>query len=259
MKPYDIRLGVCCSPDRLETVRALGYDYAEMGLAYIESLSEDEFLAVLGAVPSGFRVEAVNGLLPESIHLSDEQYSPEECRAYLNRAFARAVQLGVRTAVFGSGRSRNIPEGFSRERAEDQLADFGRILGDTAAEYGISAVIEPLNYAECNVLNTVREAAELAHRVGSPNLAVLADLYHVVRVDEPVSDLADAGPLLRHCHIANPDGRTAPSPDDSFDYRPFFDTLRAIGYHGGVSIEGGWKDFVPEAKTALGFLRELAE
>ena len=259
MKNYDIRLGVCCGPDRLETVRALGYDYAEYALNYVAALSGEEFRAVRDAVPSDFRVEAVNCLLPGGVYLSDELYDPAACREYLERALGRAAELGVKIAVFGSGAARTVPDGADRARAAAQIEAFGHILAEIAVRNGITAVIEPLNRGECNILNSVREAAELARRVNEPGLQVLTDLYHVELEHEPISDLVDAGPMLRHCHIANPDGRTAPSPSDAYDYRPFFDVLRQIGYRGRVSIEGGWNDFEAEARAALAFLRGLAE
>lgn len=259
MSSYHIRLGVCGGPERLETVRALGYDYIEFSLAYIESLEEDAFRAVRAAIPDDFRAEAVNCLLPSGIYLSDERYDRQQCRAYLEKALGRAAELGAEIAVFGSGGSRNIPDGIDRERAMEQLTDFGHVLAETAASNGILAVVEPLNRKECNVLNSVSEAVALAKKVNEPSLQVLADLYHVDMVQEPVSDLVEAGALLRHCHIANPDGRVAPAPSDAYDYRPFFDALRSIGYQGRVSVEGGWNDFEAEAKTALAYLRELSK
>lgn len=258
MSNYNIRLGVCCSPERLEIIRTLGYDYAEFSLAYLESLTEEDFRAVCDAIPADFRVEAVNCLLPREIYLSDERYDPQQCRAYLEKALGRAAELGAKIAVFGSGGSRNIPENADRERAMAQLTAFGHMLAEIAASYGILAVIEPLNRKECNILNSVHEALEFAKQVNEPNLQVLADLYHVSMEKEPISDLTEAGALLRHCHIANPDGRVAPAPSDAYDYRPFFDALREIGYQGRVSVEGGWTNFADEAKTALAYLRELS-
>ena len=257
MSRSSIRFGVCCGPEHWDTLRRLGYDYAEFGLAALSAMDGAAFHTALCALPADFRVEAVNGLLPGHIRLCDEQFDPQQCRDYLDAAFERAAALGVRIAVFGSGGSRQYVEGYDRAAADEQLLEFGRILGDRAAAFGMTAVVEPLRAAECNNLNTVAEAAAYARGVGSPHLCVLADLFHMAEGREPMRNIVEAGPLLRHCHIANPDGRRAPAPGDRYDYAPFFEVLHAIGYNGRVSVEGHLVDFEAEAAHALAVLHRF--
>ena len=61
-----IRLGVCCSKEQLPLARQLGYEYGELGLAWLEGISEEEFYSIPPLLSEDFRVEAVNGLLPGS-------------------------------------------------------------------------------------------------------------------------------------------------------------------------------------------------
>ena len=257
MSRSSIRYGVCCGPEHWDTLRRLGYDYAEFGLAALSAMDGAAYRAALRALPADFRVEAVNGLLPGHIRLCDEQFDPQQCRDYLNAALERAAALGVQIAVFGSGGSRRYVEGYDRASADEQLLEFGRILGDRAAAFHMTAVVEPLRAAECNNLNTVAEAAAYARSVGSPSLCVLADLFHMAEGGEPMRNITEAGPLLRHCHIANPDGRRPPAPGDPYDYAPFFDALHAAGYNGRVSVEGLFDDFEAEAAHALALLRKF--
>ncbi len=251
-----IRFGVCCGPEHWETLCRLGYEYAEFGLAALAAMDGAAYRAAQRTLPAGFRVEAVNGLLPGHIRLCDAQFDPQQCREYLDAALERAAALGVQIAVFGSGGSRRYVEGYDRAAADEQLLEFGRILGERAGSFGITAVVEPLRAAECNNLNTVAEAVSYAHKVNSPHLCVLADLFHMAEGGEPMRNIVEAGPLLRHCHIANPEGRSAPAQGDRYDYAPFFDALHAIGYAGRVSIEGRLDDFEAEAAHALTVLRK---
>ncbi|MGN0743366.1 MAG: hypothetical protein ACI4L8_11975, partial [Candidatus Fimadaptatus sp.] len=85
-----------------------------------------------------------------------------------------------------------------------------------------------------------------------------ADGFHMAEMGEGPQAIEDAGAeLMRHCHIANPDGRTYPQPDDAWDYAPFFASLKRIGYTGGVSIEAGCDDFARRAKLAFETLDPL--
>lgn len=60
------RFGVCCAKENLSVARDLGYDYGEVGLAWLSSLEEEEYLSIFPLLSQDFQIEAVNGLLPET-------------------------------------------------------------------------------------------------------------------------------------------------------------------------------------------------
>jgi sugar phosphate isomerase/epimerase len=81
------------------------------------------------------------------------------------------------------------------------------------------------------------------------------DFYHVAEEREDPAIVVAAAPHVRHVHFANPQGRVFPARPEEYDYRRFFDSLRAIGYAGRISIEARAADFGRDAPRAIAFLR----
>lgn len=251
-----IRLGVCCSKEQLPLARQLGYDYGELGLAWLEGISEEEFYSIPPLLSEDFRVEAVNGLLPGSrLMLSDQSYDPRALGAYLDKALGRAEQLGVKVAVFGSGAARSFTPGYPQEKALEQILEFARLLAQKAEAHGIRGVMEPLNHLECSNFHTLREGCAFARQVDRPGFGVLADFYHMAVEQEPLSHVEEAAGLLWHCHISSP-GRRALSQEDRGFCRNIAAALKAAGYRGRVSLEAGIADFPAEAGESLRLMRE---
>jgi len=235
-----MKFGVCTAVDNLKVVEETGYDYIELGLSGIAQLNEADFAEVRKVVrSSSVKAEAFNVFLPGTIKIVGEYVDRASIMTYVSAAVERAGQLGGRIIVFGSGGARNVPEGFSKEKAIEQLCDFLYLAGNAAREYDIVIAIEPLRPQECNIINTVEEAWNLALMVNEPNVGVLADYYHMACQNEGMEGIRKAGSRgMKHIHIANPDGRIFPKVSDKADYFEFFDLLKNIGYNDRISIEG---------------------
>jgi len=234
-----------------------GYDYVEVALNGYAVCSDDEYNAFLAALKkNNIPCEAANCLFPGDIMACDDTFDEKRIAAYLEKAFARAKETGIDTVVFGSGKSRTIPEGFGRDKALAQLEYLCReLLDPIGAKYGITVVVEPLNKKECNIFNTVEESAAFVNKLGLSNVKVLADTYHMDQENEPYTNVLLAEGILCHTHIANPDGRVTPLASDANDYSPFFRSLKKIGYTGRLSIEAG----IPKDKSTEQALAESVE
>lgn len=233
--------------EKIKECAKAGFDYVEVALNGLAACSDEELEAFVGALrENDIPCEAANCLFPGSIKLCDESFDESAIEEYLEKALARAKAVGVDTVVFGSGASRKIPEGFSREKAVSQLEVVCRkYLDPIAAKNGITIVIEPLNKGETNIFNSVEETMVFVERLSLGNVKCLADTYHMDVEAEPYSNVRLAGDALRHTHIANPDGRVMPLEGDKNDYKPFMSYLREIGYNGRLSVEAG----IPEGMT----------
>jgi sugar phosphate isomerase/epimerase len=119
----------------------------------------------------------------------------------------------------------------------------------------VTIVIEPLNRSETNLINSLEEGAAIVEAVGHPNVQLLCDIYHMMREDEPASEIVKYGRYIRHCHIAEREERTSPGTKGD-DFRPYFSALKKIGYKGCISIECRWQDFNNEIKPALTYMQE---
>lgn len=250
------------TPDvsRLEAIKRIGYDYAELGVAQVMALSEESFNTVLGALKAiDLPCLCLNGFLPGTIRLTGPEADLDAAQAYAEKAFARVQALGAGVIVFGSGGARNLPGDFPLADGLNQVAAFLAAIADSAQAHHIAIAIEPLNRMESNILNRVSEAVALARRVNHPAIGVLADTYHMNLSYEPMDNIVDAAPWLRHVHVARTLGRRLPAARDGEDYGKVFEALARAGYDRTLSMEAAAQaDFEREAADALRLMRSLA-
>ena len=243
---YDLteHLGCCASIDEVQTVADAGGAYAEISIGgfLIPEEPDDVFAENLAkAKASPIPIISGNGYYPGSIKLTGPDADLDRAVNYARTAIERAEQVGLKYMVLGSGGAREIPEGFPYEEAEAQFVQLLSEMGPIAAEHGIVIVIEPLRPQETNFINSVREGTAICRKVNHPNVCVLADFYHMAQAGEDAGAIVEAGSLLRHCHIAECEERTAPGVNGD-DFTPYFQALQQIGYEGNISIECGWSD-----------------
>ena len=252
-----VLVGYCVGLKGLETAKAAGFDYVELGVSEIAALSDADFEAALERVKqAGIPTPNANLFLPGSIRLTGPQATdPEEQMAYVRKAFARLNRLGVRIVCFGSGGARRVPEGFPKEEAFQQLVAFGKRIAPEARANGITVVIEPLRRQETNIINTTAEGFELVKAVGDPNFELLIDFYHLASEKEDPAIILQVRDHIRHLHMANPQGRVFPLEWAEFDYAPFFANLRKIGYAGRISVEASSPDIPTQGPRAIALLR----
>ena len=254
-----IRLGICTDFENAAMMKEIGYDYLELNLTKLARMSEEEYDRLLAkSKASPLPAEAANCMVPGDFCLCSEEGCGQRIREYLAVAFARAEETGIQVIVFGSGAARKLPEGVSVQQGMDYLAEFLKLAGGMAAQWGIRIAIEPLNRAECNFINTVAQAQELAAYTCAPNVSALADLYHMMK-DGEAYDALDNGVGVIHTHIAERASRAYPRRGDGSDadYEEFFRRLKNAGYEGRVSVEGQCKDFAADAKAAFELLDGL--
>lgn len=221
----------------IQNLKEAGYDYVELPLAQVMELTEEDFEALLDQLEaSGLPCLCCNNFFPASVRLTGELADPAVTEAYIRRAVDRAARLGASRIVFGSSGAKNVPEGFSHERAFEQIVETLRIAEPYVKEKDIVIVIEPLNRKESNIILNLTEGEQLMHAVNRPNIRLLADYYHMAMEQEPMEILGRVLPEIRHVHFAKPEGRNFPTGPAS-EYEAFFRVLREGGYNGGVSVE----------------------
>jgi D-psicose/D-tagatose/L-ribulose 3-epimerase len=178
--------------------------------------------------------------------------------AYLELALGRAGQMGTQVVVFGSGGSRQVPEGFAMEEAWQQLVHLLRLAEPAAARNGITIVIEPLNDKETNILHTGSEGYTLAKLVDRPHIKLLLDLYHMALMGEDCGIAVTARGSVRHAHFAKPVGRSYPAEMEPL-FLAFFGGLKRGGYDERVSVEAGFTDFAVDAPRALAIMKQALQ
>jgi D-psicose/D-tagatose/L-ribulose 3-epimerase len=254
-----MKIGMCAPIDAAATVAAMGFDFLEPIVFPIAALDEGAFSALVEKVRGlPIRCAAFNMLFPRDMKIVGPEADAKLTATYVARAVSRVAALGAEILVVGSGASRMVPKGWDMQVGLDQFAETLVCIGNEAARHGITAVIEPLNTRESNIVNSVSEGCRLAEQVGHPNVMVLADFYHMRLESEDMNNIVRAGAMLRHAHIANSDGRKYPRERSEDRYDDFFTALETIGYRGMVSAEPMSGDLESEARGSLALFRQLA-
>jgi sugar phosphate isomerase/epimerase len=214
-------------------------DYIELSAQSIYAMSEEEFSALKKRVIAGeLRPYAVNGLVPGNIRLTGPDVNYDTVKEYADKCFGRLSELDIKTLVFGSSAAKIVPEGFSMEKAWEQLFEVGRIFSDVAAKYGQRIAVEGLRRAECNIVNTLEDVYYYVKNVNRDNFLMLADFYHMYENGEDISDIKKYKDYLIHCHIAGCKERAVPTDEEEPFINECIKALKEMDYEGGVSFEG---------------------
>ena len=252
-------IGVCTSFSNAEMLAQHGYAFIEesVGNFLVPSESEEEFNRILNQVQlSVLPVPVCNSFIPSRLKSVGPEAVHHEILEYMETAFRRAKKAGVEYIVYGSGASRNIPDGFQRKQAQMQFVKLCKAMAQIAAEYDVVVLLEPLTYRICNFINSVPEGAEIVEEVNHPNFRLMADIYHMLMDDEGPESFLQYGHLIKHIHIAEKEGRAAPGTHNE-DFMPYFEALKKVGYQGRISIEiFGWDEIESEAASAIKAIKD---
>jgi len=131
------------------------------------------------------------------------------------------------------------PADADRETLEATLIDNLAFAADAAARRGVRHLIEPINTRDMPgfFLNRTDEALKLIERVGSENLWLQADVYHMqIMKGDLARRLQAAAPRIAHVQIADNPGRREPGTGE-INYRFLLPWIDSLGYQGWVGCE----------------------
>jgi len=242
-------------------MKSAGWDYVEESVQgfFQGLLSDDQWKGAELAKNAPLPVLACNLLVPGQLKITGPDANLEKLRDYMTRVTQRAGKVGAKILVFGSAGARQIPEGFDRNKAKQQIIAFAKMSAELAGGQGVTIVVEPLNRRESNVVNSVAEGMEYVSAVNHPNFKCLVDSYHFWLENEPLENLRKAMKSIAHVHRADKEGRVAPGLSGKSDYRPFFKVLREGGYYGMISVESAPFDIPKDGAKILATIKEQWE
>ena len=120
------------------------------------------------------------------------------------------------------------------------MFDTLKIAAEWAETCGVRINLEPLNVTTDhpgNYLRHTRTAAELTRLIGSPNLKVLYDVYHMQLNEGSLCDHIRAyADQFGHIHVADAPGRHEPGTGEIY-YPAVFAALEQAGYRGLIGYE----------------------
>lgn len=177
----------------------------------------------------------------------------EEFRAGVAQAIAYATALGVPRLNCLAGKA---PVGVDAAVVHQTLVDNLRFAADALAKHNIRLLVEMINTFDIPgfYLHGTNQALALLDEVGSPNLQLQYDVYHMQRMEgEIAATLQKQLPRIGHVQIADNPGRNEPGTGE-INYAFLFRHLDAIGYQGWVGCE-----YKPAGQTedGLGWIKAL--
>lgn len=249
-------LGICSGPneDSVKLVRDIGYRYIETWLPNLSGEKNKEkyenFLSALDK--NKIRCEVGQFAFPGEYNPDGKQTKEalEKIREDVYALLSSTSDLNIEKLVIGGGGTRHLPSPDKFDNVMEQLADILKYAVSPALDdFGVIATVEPLVKGETSMLNTTEQGVNVAKLANMPNIKVMVDLYHSANEDLHFDDFPKYKGYIMHSHIGKPKPRVMPSPDDGYDYAPFFAALRSAGFNGRMSVEAGASN--PDYKISL--------
>jgi hydroxypyruvate isomerase len=163
----------------------------------------------------------------------------------MERVFTVAEQLSCRHVMMLSDVLR--PDGsaapirtLSKEDKLESMVAGLRALSKQAEKAGITLLLEPLNteldHRKC-FLDDSATGVEIVQRVGSRQVKLLYDIYHMSMMGEDILDRLETNlPWIGHIHVADMPGRHQPGTG-RIPYKAVNALLSRIGYKGFIGME----------------------
>ncbi len=130
-------------------------------------------------------------------------------------------------------------------RARANSVSVIRELAQEAANAGIPIGLEFVNRYESNLLNTARQTLDFIEDVGSENLYVHADAYHMnIEETDYRTPILECGERLGYVHVG--ESHRGYLGSGTIDFPEFFGALREINYVGPITFESFSSSVVDE-------------
>ncbi|MFC5695723.1 hydroxypyruvate isomerase [Pseudomonas sp. GCM10022186] len=170
----------------------------------------------------------------------------EEFRAGVDKAIAYAKVLGNTQINCLAGIR---PQGVDCATVEQTFVDNLKYAAEKLEAAGIKLVMEAINTRDIPgfYLNNTRQALAIREKVGSANLFLQYDIYHMQIMEGDLARTVESNlAAINHVQLADNPGRNEPGTGE-INYRFLFQHLDRIGYQGWIGCE-----YKPATTTVAG-------
>ena len=252
-------IGIVQDLEQDSLLQASGYHYLSESIAKCfspKNVSDQQFLEKLQVIKKlKTKLVACNLFIPGELKLVGPDVNEASILSFVEVVFQRSRSAGLKLIIWGSGGARRVPDGFDPAKAKEQFIAIARTVSALAKKYDIVLALESINHTETNFINTLEEAYETVRKVDHPNFRLSADIYHMLKENEPPAVIEKTGAYLVHCEIAEKENRTPPGTKGD-DFRGYLKALKKIHYKGKIVIECRWENLALQAAPAKRYLQQ---
>jgi len=203
------------------------YDFDKNELA--KRLKDFGLTQALHNLPAGDWAGGERGIaiLPERVG---------EFRDGVARAIEYATTLGCRQVNCIAGLT---PKGAAPERLRETLVENLSYAAGELKKAGIKLLVEPINTRDIPgfFLTRTKDAVGLIEEIGSDNLFVQYDIYHMQIMEGDLARTIEANlKHIAHLQLADNPGRNEPGTGE-INYPFLFRKIDALGYDGWIGCE----------------------
>ena len=164
----------------------------------------------------------------------------------VGKGIEAAKKLGVKQLNALAG---IVPAGASADQVRATFVANLKFAADKLKAEGIRLITEPINTFDIPgfYLNRTQQAVDIIQEVGSDNLFIQHDIYHMQRMEGELANTIKANlPLIKHMQLADNPGRNEPGTGE-INYQFLFKFIDELGYDGWIGCE-----YRPKTTTAEG-------
>ncbi|MBN9598535.1 MAG: hydroxypyruvate isomerase [Afipia sp.] len=159
-------------------------------------------------------------------------------------AYAKALKCTQLNCLVGV-----LPQGADAKKAHDTLVANLKFAAAALKAEGIKLLIEPINTRDIPgfFLTNTKQALALIDEVGSDNLYVQYDIYHMQIMEGDLARTIEANlPKIAHIQLADNPGRNEPGTGE-INYPFLYGFIDKLGYKGWIGAE-----YKPKSDTVAG-------
>ncbi len=213
------------------------YDYPKERLA--DELAKHRLAQVLHNLPAGDWGKGERGIACHPDRVGEFQEG-------VGRAIEYATALGCKQVNCLAGIA---PPGVAEQKLRATFVANLKFAAEKLGAAGIKLLIEPVNTRDIPgfYLARTRQALEIIAEVGSPNLWLQYDIYHMQVMEGDLARTMEANlGRIAHLQLADNPGRNEPGTGE-INYPFLFDWIDRLGYQGWIGCE-----YKPKAGTVEG-------
>lgn len=253
----EMKIGCCINANEIDYAAQYEIDFIDLNGSELANMTEEEVRALAEKLKElHLPCVGIHSSVPGSIRLNGPDYDEEPLREHFRSLRKRLDLLGVQIAGIGSPGSRKLPEGYSREMADQQMIRTLTIAAEELPQQYV--LLESLNTSETNYINSSAEAYDVVSRVSTQSVGLLLDFYHFARCNDDLSMLTpECAKKVGYLHVADPFERRYPSEQTDKAFGKVIQDAVKLVPCDMIAVEAVRGDGKPELPDALAYLKEL--